>query len=451
MAQLTTQTLYLSANHTLTEIPNGFALPITTYLGQALYATVSVNNALTVMIDVNALLNQSRNLSSGMSYTQALTAYLTTHSDFSAFLVNFLPKQDAKTAQYLNRLVTFDPRSETGWSVNIGDIRMPDVISDLNRVGTLDDLILTAPAGTVLKNILVSVNGIFHRTVVNGTSLYVIDGFATIRQTGYGAIAACDTTSIGGHTCVPITADMIKYPTGELGYAVITSPLFTLTSATPIISVDGYLQVFCSTYSINDANSLTLHTNQIDYINNYLSSPAQRYQKDYWSVNNQSSQTDPNPEVSTTTITADRADSGLYQFADGSTSVPVDALNSLAFLTSRLSSNHSFVILLNNTHLYTRRYPLVNQGEPLIYEAFGDDMPRGLLFYKSGFVLPYTTLYNKQTNQQLICIDQADQRRPLYHTGVDNPSYPSYRTDWIDPKYIPDAYMIEIYGGALTS
>lgn len=435
-------------NRTLTEVSDGYDQTVSTFIGKSAYGVVTLDGQVPVAVDLNKIISSAEFITPALTYRDVVSIYFQTHPSDDV-VVNFLPKVDRTTNRFEHRLKVYDPRATVGWTIDFGDIDNPAIRSDLDRVGTLDDLILTPPSDIIPENILVSVNGIMHKTIVFDGLIFVQDAYATIRQTGQFEIVVADTTTLGGHQIIPITEDMICVnPDHFLSYVNLASPSLILDGKSVLLSLDGYLQVFNELYAIRDRSSITIKPNRIDYIENYLYSPSMRRVRDVMAVTNVSNPYDPSQVIvpETGPRYRDRNDAYLYAFVDTYT-IPRDQLTSFAFFKQRLLSPHSFLVLINNPHVYRLDYALITRGESRMFESYVQDMPRGLLFYGRGYLFPYTSTYNLNSNQHLIFIDQEDRRSKVYQSGMNSPAFPSARMDWRDDTLRPDARMIELYGG----
>lgn len=451
MTTVALQTFYIVDNHYLTEVEDGFDLVWTTYLCQPIYATVSIDGGVGVPVDINKLITLGTAPGTSDTYADVITNYLTNNTA-NDVVAAFIPTPDPSTGRYTNRLETIDVRATEGWTVGFINMDFPLIDATLDRIGTIDDLTVTPPSGVNPNDVLIAVDGILHQTTVVDGVIWVLDGFSTIKQTALPAVTAIITTAIGGHTVTPITADMVKLTTTDSGRrCMITSPAINTLGRATLISVDGYLQIMNETYRVRDANTVQLFVNRLDYINNFVYSPIQRFRRDAMSLT--SAENPWNNGTSTVTVdqgsyNRDRKDDYLYAFAKNPT-YSLETLQSDAFLIDRLTSAHSFVITLNNANLFRRDYVLINRGEQTMFENFGTDTPRGSLLYGNGYLLPYTVQSNPTIDQHLIFIDNVPHYGELYKTGMGDSMVPAPWTDIVSVPKTSTAQLIELFTGTL--
>lgn len=445
--------LYLVENRLLTSVAVDAHKPISTYFGKMIYAIVNINSSGAIAVDLNQVFNRFPGIDPTMTYYEYVTNKLTL-SIANDCQTNILPQRDVMTQKYLNRVVTLDPIATEGWDIGFGNVDNGNIISDKNQISILNDLILYAPAGTNLNNLLVSVNGVFHKTQMFNNMLYVIDGFSNIKQTGQTSIVVCDTTSIGGHSIIPITRDMITLSPGDkyccTSYIKIPSGTpFLNTSVVPV--VDGYIKLFDGSYSVINSNVVSLFTNLMDIPSCFINNPLHRYKRDFFSVQNR-----PNPYNPSTytpvfpprhaTVTTDE----YFDVFNTATTIDASLFHDETFIKTRLSSAHSFLIVLNNPNVFLNQYQLINHKEPHIFECFSTDTPRGILIYNKGKVLPYTITSNKSTGQHVLYLTNLESTTDLFETGFNDPTVPSGRADYNDLTEVKPAFLYDIFSSSLT-
>ena len=517
--------------------------PLDYWFTHPLYALAQIDGQLAHMYDLTQIVTpasrilgrsgSNSNIQSAITWAMTVNPSLITKAKTAIF-----PQLDVATGRYLYRVSVSSPKENSGWSIGFGDYDRPDVRDDLNQVGILDDLILTPPKTVTPENILVSVNGVLHATHVVDGVIYVIDGFITIRQSGVEEIVILDTTSLGGHTIVPLTTSniVVKDDTYTVR-ALIHDTTVDLSQGAVALSVDGYLQLFNNTYSARDRHSINIDLNLLDLVGNFIYSPIQKAYRDVLAIAQR-----PNPclvqetmlnegvsfkvvpeaettynvfnitvndgslppglslnqktgEVSGTPTSAgqyitnflittkgftytlklilnvtvggetsaesyqsvnqgrhvsDRVDPYLYTFTEQNY-VDRSTLDSPAFYKARLTSPHSFMIIFNNPNIFLRNFTFDNLGEPMMYSMYSDDTPRGILLYDRGFIKPFTITFNTDKNQHLLFIDNPTHNTQSYLSGENDPTYPSARVDYWNPKHIPTAQLIEVFGPAYTT
>lgn len=451
MTTYTITAMYLSRNRVLTSVDAALS-PWTTYLGQTLFAILSSSSGQSVSVDMNLILTRVSLPDPTATYTDVINTFFTTGS-IGDVQANYFPQIDGVSGKYENRVQVIDVKSEEGWVVDLINMDYPNTTPSLDRIGAIDDLAITPPSTVNVNDVLIAINGILHKTYIVGGVIWVQDGFSTIKQCAEYIITGIITNGVGGHTVTPITSDMCKIQTsGTTKRVVIHSPELSLLSGTTLLSMDGYLQVLNETYTIRDDLSLIINVNKLDYINNFIYSPIQRFKRDAMSLT--SAEYSWMNGKSTVTIyqgtyNRDRVDEDLYSFANSPT-VSADTLTSDNFLMDRLTSAHSFIITLKNGNIFRRDYTLINRGEPTVFENFGDDTPRGILLYGNGLVLPYNVLSNPHLNQHLIYVNTVPYYDQLYKTGMNDPTYPAPWTDISATPAKQRAHLIELYTGSLT-
>lgn len=457
MSSLTFSTLYLLQNRTLTEISNGLSLPWTTYLGQNVFVLASINSGKTIPLSVSKLLSLYSPPDSETTYSDVLNSYVT-QQNYQNILASYIPMVNSQTGVYDNRLQVVDIQSESGWNINLFNINYPLQTPTLNDLGTTDDLSLTPPNNVNPNDVLISINGILHQTQVQDGNIWVLDGMATIKQCRQASICGLITTGLGGHTTIPITSDMvyIQSDTSTNSQRVVLSDeSLDFTNSSVLLSVDGYLQMFNNTYQVRDNSSLIINTNKLDYINNFIYSPIQRYKENAFGIKNVSTEW-PNGNTSTETINQgsverDRTDPTLYYFLNNPY-VTASTLQSETFLKERLTSPHSFIICLNNPWVFVKDYVWEENKATTCFQIFiSNDVPRGTLFLDIGWVYPYTVLSNPQFTQHLLYVDSKTYHTEIYKTGYNNPSYPAPWTDITTHPLPQRAYMRELYTGTLPT
>ena len=457
MTAITFSNLYLLQNRTLTPITNGLSLPWTTYLGQNVFVLASINSGPSTPLSVSTLLSLCSPTNSQTTYSDILNTYVTL-DNYQELQASYIPMVNPKTGVYDNRLKVIDIQSETGWNINLFNINYPLSTPTLNDLGTTDDLSITPPSDVNPNDVLVSINGILHQTQVQDGNIWVLDGLATIKQCKYASVCGLITTGLGGHTCIPITSDMVYVQsdsTTNSQRVVLSSESLDFTNNSILLSVDGYLQMFNNTYQVRDNSSLIINTNKLDYINNFLYSPIQRYKENVFGIKNVSTEwpTGNTSTVSTNqgTIDRDRTDPTLYYFLNNP-SVPASTLQSETFLKDRLTSPHSFIICINNPWVFIKDYHWIQNECNTCFEIFlQNDVPRGTLFTDIGWVVPYTVLSNPNMSQHLLYVDSKTYHSEIYKTGYDIPSYPAPWTDITEHPLPQRAFMRELYTGSLSS
>lgn len=442
--------LLLEENHILSTIASDAHSVCTTHIGKNVYAVINVAGTVST-IDVNKLLSFIPGINLTLSYYDIITSVLTQNL-INETVVTYLPKLDTSTQKYLYRINTVDPIAAEGWDIGFGNIDYPDIISDQKQISILDDLIIYPPAGTTLTNLLVSVNGVFHSTTVYNDTLYVIDGFANIKQVGTTNICVVDTTAIGGHSTIPLTSSMLKSPDATLYQSAQFALGQSLLGKTACVVVDGYIYLFDDAHQFMNDSTLCLNVNMMDIASKFVNSPMLRYQQNFFAIKNRPNPYNPDTYIPVTQPkhATEIYDETLDAF-NTATTISSDTLNSSAFIKQRLTSPHSFVIVFNNPNLFISSFQLVNFNEPRVYECMSEDTPRGLLVYNQGKVLPYNITSNRSSNQHMIYLNAPETTTDLFTTGIDNPSIPSGHADLQNTAIVKHAYLYDIYTGTAPS
>jgi hypothetical protein len=121
--------------------------------------------------------------------------------------------------------------------------------------GALNDLILTkanVDYTFMAANVMVSVNGLFHRVGAGAEGLYVVDGASTGRICNDNQMGIYSFTQIGGITQIPVTDAMIyNQPTVEpLGKFVYVNLGMSLVGKSLLFVLAGHLHAINEAYQI---------------------------------------------------------------------------------------------------------------------------------------------------------------------------------------------------------
>ena len=448
-------TFYTLNNRQLSVANDGLSQPWTNFLDTPAYVLAQFNASAVIPLSLSSLLEKLENPDSSSTCEELFNSYLQ-NNNYQEIYAPYIPTINAKTGVYDNRIEVVDIQSSPEWVINLFDMNYPLQTPTLNDIGTTDDLSITPPSSVNPNDVLIAINGILHKTEVNNGVIWVLDGLSTIKQSEYATVVGLITTKIGGHTCIPITSDMVKISSsnGEMS-VVLSSSTLNFENTSLMLSIDGYLQMFNNTYTPRDNSSVILHVNKLDYINNFIYSPIIRTQYDVFGLMN-SSVTFPNGNTITEpvnqgTITRDRTDPNLSLWINNP-AVPVSTLQSTSFLQERLTSPHSFIISLNNPWLFIKDYQWQPNNATTCFECFlNNDVPRGTLFVDIGWVFPYTVLSNPIFPQHLLYVDSKTYHSEIYQTGYNLLSYPAPYTDITHHPLPQRAWMREVYTGTLPS
>lgn len=381
--------LLLEKNRDLTSVVSDLDSPITTYFGQTLYAVIKPSTLQAQVLDVSKLLRKVANIDWTVSYRTFIVDILT-NLDYLDFIVDHLPSVDKDTGNYLSRIATSNVLSEE-LSCQFVDVDDPTTEGVTQKAPYCYDLVIRSLDGkTDLSNSLIFVNGVLHQTVLSDGSLYVFDGYQNLRLNRAVDIVRLDTTAIGGHTTIPITADMVVGSDLSHGCYVTLPDGVTLDGVTPLLVIDGYLHALDATYQVSNHTTLKINTNLIDIVGGFINNPNHRYTQDIFGdtvifdpLNNQSY-----TSVNSYTHPTDATDQYLSAFVSNRT-ISVETLESEDFIKSRLTSTRSFVILLKNPYIYKRTFDLYSEGDRNVYQYAGAETPRGIGLVDRGFVQNY--------------------------------------------------------------
>lgn len=437
--------LFLIKDRALTTIAPDAHLPLSTYLGEKLYAIINVDESGATAVDVNKILCRYPNIDLTRTYYDFFVNSCTLIM-VEDCTVDLIPQRDVVSGKYLHRMVTLDPNAQEGWTVGFGNIDNPNTLNDLNQMGVLNDLFITPPSGTTLTNLLVSVNGVLHKTVPYQDSLYVIDGFSNVKQTGRNELLVCDTTGIGGHTVIPFTNLTLKSSDSDLP----TQAIFTLPQNTPnkpvALVVEGYLKLFDASYSFPNTQTVVIDIPLLNITKSFLNNPLLRHKRDFFSVLNRPNPY--NPETYTPVVTPNHTSvvtGETFDIFNTSPTVLKTVLESASFIKDRFNSPHSFLIQFNNPDVLVTEYSVSNTGEPHIYECYSTDTPRGLFLYGEGKTLAYTITSNRTDDQHFLYLGTIETTTEIYETGINDSYVPSGIADYQDLSIVKPAKLLEIF------
>ncbi len=439
--------LLLLVKQEITSVISDINQPITLHLGHVLYARITPTGENAVYVNVNKMISYLGNIIATQSYQDFLTSRLTNDLIIQTYTVPSLPQRDVITRCYPNRVNVFDAMSAASYSVGYGNANIPGVIDDLSVIGTATDITITPPTGTNGADLLVAVNGVFHSTVETDSVLYVLDGYENIRQSGRQSVVVCDTSSVGGHSIVPITSSMIISTDAELNQEItLKMPAgVSLTEKSVLVVIDGYIQIFNGVYQVFNDTVLKLYSYQIDLLGNFINNPNMRYKTDLFGTKNRPNPYNPSTPtpVTPSQYPTDATDVFLDLF-NPATAVSESVLSSASFIKSRITSPHSFIVILNNPDLFVSRYALFSYGDAQRYEYNGLDTPRGFLLHGRGKVLPYT-ITSSPDGEHIFYLPVLDTTTDAYETAYQPALIPSGRADIISSSDVKPAMMIDLY------
>jgi hypothetical protein len=344
-------------------------------------------------------LNKTLPMSSVFS-TVMTDLFVETYSDIS------IPtKMDS--GYYAKRLRVYNPISYKDITVDFTSTNTPTIINDPYQKGFLDDLVIASPT-IDLTECLVAVNGVFHKTAIYDNKLYVIDGFRTCRLTDRKDVTIVDTSSIGGHTTIPLTSSNVVQTTYN-DWATITLDT-DISNKTLALVVDGYLyHIDSGVLSVIDSHHVKIKTNLIQFISQFRHNPRTMYQIDrYGEQANQSSRR--------------YTDTYSTMFLNNR-SIASSVLNTRDFQYSRLTHYHSFLVVFNSPRLYTVNTRVSTTGTPRFYYDYSNNPLSGILSYGAG-LCPSYLIHNESGGRKKILI-----------SGQDNDI--DYQSSSYNPLFIP--------------
>jgi hypothetical protein len=390
-----------------------------------------------------------------------------------------IPVIDINTQRYDNRLNVYNALAAEDLCIDYTSITNLSVRNDPYLRTSLNDLALSSKTRD-FTNSLVTVNGVFHPTQLFNNELYVLNGFSNIRNNDPSdkKIAIYDTTSLGGHTVIPLNLTQVvnnssQSPTQGI-YLKFNGTDFT--NKTVLLSFGGYLYALDNSYEIIGTNLIKINTCKMDIISQWIHNPNTVYRNQHGSLAfnkylyNKAEIDIPDPihkptpvqeilyflntqypAITNTQKTAKTA--FLYQYdytplysyvTEIIDTLKYTDLDSDAFYYKILADPSSFLIVINNPNIYTRTYPLIPEFHPDQYTINSADMPRGILFSLDK-CLPYTILSDSSHNRHIISTDFSQPFQDAYKTAFQPTRIPS---PWFDTKNFSKnlpAYLLELY------
>lgn len=254
--------------------------PLSAYSTAQSYLVLGKNKA-TLVVDLSLALRREPRLDLTMT-VGAFVAERMTEVTVNRYLTDKVPLKDPETGRYPKRIDTLNANAEATITVAYTSLATPEVRNDQYQRDGMNDLVITTSDGRNLAHCLVSVNGVFHKTVYYPlkNELFVIEGFANIKNVNKAEIVIFDTHSLGGHTVLPIDPRWIANVAGQDPWRSVYLDLDerkSLAGKTVLLVVDGYLYALDDTYQINGERRVKINTNRMDLINNFLHNPNTRY------------------------------------------------------------------------------------------------------------------------------------------------------------------------------
>lgn len=347
-------------------------VPVSSFSGKDAYLVLEKNLAhFTIEIGKITLFESDIDLSAPIN-----TAFATKLND--AFVVQYgkagIPmKNDRGT--YDKRLRVFSPVSYKGYKVQITSINTPNIVDDMSKKGFLDDLVISTRED--ISNMLVAVNGVFHKTTIHNGKLYVMDGFRTMRVSNRKDVTIVDTKHLGGHSIIPLTAGNVSQATYN-GIATIKTGV-SLRNKTVFLVVDGYFyHKEANVFYYADDKTIKVMTNKLPLIQQFRHNPRTITRLDrYGQDASQSSR---------------KYSDGYDALFLNKRQVAMSNFTTLAFQLSRLRAYHSFLVVVDNPSVFPVSAEVLPTGTPQFYSDMEDRVLSGMMSYSAGLCPSYLIL-----------------------------------------------------------
>lgn len=386
-----------------------------------------------------------------IDYTQTLIDFLTvrlTDKKVVTYTANHFPIRDRLTERYPHRIDCYDAMQASDLNISFGDVNDPTNRNNPYYRATQNDLILDS-TNRDFSNALVTVNGVFHKTTFWEKELFVQGGFFNLRNNeGQKNIQVIDTSTVGGHTTLPIALDNFTNLTEQsIQQGVyLNFPGVDFRGKTVLLSIGGYLYAFDDTYHVLGAHRLKLDICKMDLINQYIHNPNTLYYEPYGDLTKSIAQYNdagldppyvaPHPSnhdilvyylqsiytsvleqpSSLPNVLSQFNYSDLYSEVSSITqTISLSELLTESFVCKILTDPSTFVIILNNPDIYVRKYPLVPALDPAQYLCISEDTPRGILRYNKNKSFPYTILSGSDgTHHHTLSLNYAQTETDVY-------------------------------------
>jgi hypothetical protein len=345
-----------------------------------------------------------------ISFTGVIQDWLTANASVPLITSNTLPGTEY-------RYVTSHDIQYQWFSLKPGDASLGDDHQDLLTVHNADDIRVTKTDGSAVEydklvdRSLWTVNNHLVRAVEGTDCIYLLGAGKHFRINDNIHINSLNFNTVSKLKCYPITPEMIQLETHDTyRFLHITSPV-SLVGKTVWASIGGRLY-------LNDVlqqrgeNSMAVNTEMVDWFSRIFDS------KDYIDL---SSIIDKDRQV-----------------------VPEDFFSTEDFFTKLLTDQSSFLIVLDNQHLYVETKPLVVYQYPFTYHT---EETRPLPFLTGGGLFPkYWT--RKIINRRLLDLDIGTQRKYVNEsTGSYNEGHVFHGyTNRFKPSALHTGYLLYIRG-----
>lgn len=454
--------------------------PLWYFVQQSVYIRIGYSSLnikyKTVFLDLALIITKEPNL----DLSQSIATYLTTLTDIKVdgYTNNIIPLRDVFSRKYTRRIEAYDGFNDGDLNIQYTSFNSPSTRNDPYLKSSLPDLVIT-PKKRDLSNSLVSINGVFHHTQLNNNELYVKDGFLNMRTVNDKKVGIYDTTSLGGHTTIPITLDNITNTLSQDPRAGVELQFngYDFTNKTILVVIHGYLYALDNTYKVVGMNRVKLDICKMDIINQYIHNPTTLTHTPYnippgYDVFTSASQGGSHnttieyptvlEEMNTflanypmTPHTPQAKSAQLYEFvynnyhsdATGAiVSIDQSVVNDKSFIYAALASTHSFIIMLNNPAIYLRKYSLNKTLNTDQYETFSKDTPRGMLRYNNYMTLPYVVFSGHSEHlQHTFSLDYYKKYEDVYKSVINPGIIPAPRLDLTSDHHNYPVELLEIY------
>lgn len=410
------------------------------------YVGALVNGIYTILDMARLQMKTIGNLDESQTIKNFLENHLTDLQKDTAAVSDVIPLRHLLTKRFTSRIEATDALGNAEIQVSYTSMRTPDIRDDIYHREWANDLVISS-AVKPLDNCLVSVNGLFHRTVHHNSELYVAGGYANMKRAQMTETALYDTATVGGHTTIPITEEMVSQitdvPLAENFYIDLPDGV-SLTGKTLAMVLHGKLMIFDGSYRIVSPTRIKVLAHQIDIPHLIMHHPLTKYSRNYRAPGFvfPGLQTPQDPGFlpplydDTNLLYANPLDSdGIIDYA---------SLTSDSMITNLLTDGQSFLIIFNNDRLYTRKYNVFPTYTPGQYETTSEDTPRGILRYNHMWCLPYTILTAKD-RQHTFTVAARRLGDDLYKTMLDPGGIPAPWLDTFETQRKPHVELLEIY------
>jgi hypothetical protein len=344
------------------------------------------------------------------SFTGVIQDWLTANASVPLITSNTLPGSEY-------RFVTCHDIQYKWFSLLPGDASRGDGHQDLLTTSNAPDIRVTKTDGTeveydkLVKRTLWTVNNHLVRAVEGTDCVYLLNAGKHFNINDNTHVTNLNFNTVSELATYPITPEMIQFEGHDTyNFLHITSPV-SLKGKTVWASIGGRLYLN-DVLQVRGENSMAVNTEMVDWFSRIFDS------KDWINLDGIIK---PERQV-----------------------VPEDFFSTEEFFTLLLTDPSSFLIVLDNPHLYTEIKPLVVYQYPFTYHT---EETRPLPFITGGGLLPkYFT--RKIINRRLLDINIGPQRKYLNETtGTYNEGHVFHGyTNRYKPSTLHTGYFLHIRG-----